>query len=456
MKKIMFVLLFTVFALTAYAQTANDYREAANRGDADAQYNYGWCYYEGNGVPLNYEHAFMWFKKSAEQGNAAAQNKLGWCYLTGDGVTKDDKQAFEWWKKSAYQGLPNGQFALGQAYHLGLGTAIDLRQAVYWYEMAAKQKNADAQYRMAYCHYYGVGTAKNITKAEQYARNAYDHMEDLAELNRIWCKALLFRLSKNKKTSTKSQQHAPIQRITIPNKDVSFDMVLVKAGSFSMGAADLENNHPIYALEDELPIHKVTITKDFYIGETEVTQELYEAVMGENPSGFFDAMDYPKDRACPQNLFPVERVSYTDAITFCARISALTGKTFTLPTEAQWEYAARGGHKNLSQKKIYGISDKFEEVVLDEINYPVGVSLPNILGLYETMGNVGEWCQDWYGPYSSKSQVDPKGPLAGTERVMRSICFSNGVVFDCTIPMRMGLEPDSKGWAGGFRIVMIP
>lgn len=456
MKRTICVFLFSLFMLSAFGQTANDYREAAIQGDAKAQYNYGWCYYEGDGVPLDYEQAVLWFTRSAEKGNADAQRMLGWCYLEGRGVKKDERQAFEWWKKSAYQGLPNGQFCLGQAYHLGLGTAINLVQATYWYEMAAKQKNSDAQYRMAYCFYYGVGVSKDMAKAEQYAKDAYAQKDNLAELNRLWCQSLLFRLSKRQKLSTTTQIKPAVQRIKIPGKDVSFDMILIKAGSFTMGASANEEKHVFYSIEHTTPAHKVTLTRDYYIGETEVTQELYEAVMGENPSGFFDAVGYPVDRACPKDLFPVESVTYTDALVFCAKLSALTGKVFTLPTEAQWEYAARGGHKRPQQMKIYGITDNFNEVVIDEDLYPVGVSKPNSCGLYETLGNAAEWCLDWYSAYSNKPQTDPKGPATGTERVLRSVLFNNGSAYDCIPPLRMGVKPDFKGWANGFRIVMLP
>ena len=208
---------------------------------------------------------------------------------------------------------------------------------------------------------------------------------------------------------------------------ISFDMVLVKAGTFTMGATP-EMKEPF---DWEKPAHKVTLTKDYYMGRTEVTQALWQAVMGSNPSHFKDLSGSQSsfwqklwgskstEKSC--NL-PVEQVSWDDCQQFIKKLNALTGKNFRLPTEAEWEFAARGG--NQSQHFQYSGSNNLDDVAWYEYNsnvktHPVGTKQPNELGLYDMSGNVWEWCNDWYEDYSSDAQTDPKGPSNGPVRVIR-------------------------------------
>ncbi len=193
---------------------------------------------------------------------------------------------------------------------------------------------------------------------------------------------------------------------------VSFTMIPVEGGTFTMGATS-EMTAPD---SDEKPTHQVTLSS-YYMGETEVTQALWQAVMGSNPSWFQG-----------DNL-PVEWVSWHDCQTFISRLNSLTGKRFRLPTEAEWEYAARGG--NQSRHTQYSGSSRIDDVVWYEDNsgrktHPVKTKQPNELGLYDMTGNVWEWCQDWYDSYSSDAQTDPTGASYGTERVCRggSWCYS--------------------------------
>ena len=202
-----------------------------------------------------------------------------------------------------------------------------------------------------------------------------------------------------------SEAYVPkIETITV--KGVSFDMVFVEGGTFLMGATEEQGSD---AESDEKPVHKVTLS-DYYIGKYEVTQELWQAVMGKKPSHF-------KNK--PQN--PVESVSWDDCQKFLEKLNKLTGRNFRLPTEAEWEYAARGGKWSRGYK--YAGSDQIDAVAWYESNsagmtHPVGQKAPNELGLYDMSGNVWEWCQDWYGGYSSESQTNPQGP-SGSSRVHR-------------------------------------
>ena len=191
---------------------------------------------------------------------------------------------------------------------------------------------------------------------------------------------------------------------------VSFQMVEVRGGTFTMGATSEQGD----ANDDEKPTHEVTLS-DYYIGKTEVTQALWEAVMGNNPSYF------------QGKSLPVENISWNDCKTFIVKLNALTGKTFRMPTEAEWEYAARGGSKSRGYK--YSGSNRLGDVAWyydnsDLKTHEVGTKSPNELGLYDMNGNVWEWCSDWYGDYSSASQTNPKGPDSGTNRVYRggSLC----------------------------------
>ena len=197
--------------------------------------------------------------------------------------------------------------------------------------------------------------------------------------------------------------------ITIPVKDgISIDMVRVEAGTFTMGAtAEMEDPD-----DEEKPTHQVTLTNDYYIGKYEVTQALWQAVMGNNPSNFKG-----------DNL-PVEKVSWDDCQEFISKLNRITGKTFRLPTEAEWEYAARGGNKSRGYQ--YSGSNNLLDVAWFRDNsgsktHAVGTKQPNELGIYDMSGNVDEWCQDWYwyGAYSSSSQVNPTGANSGSYRVCR-------------------------------------
>ena len=197
---------------------------------------------------------------------------------------------------------------------------------------------------------------------------------------------------------------------TIVVNGVEFNMVKIEGGTFHMGATSEQGGY-----YEEKPVHSVTIS-DYYIGETEVTQELWEAVMGSNPSYFTG-----------NNQRPVEYVSWYDCQEFIKKLNQLTGKKFRLPTEAEWEYAARGGKYSRGYK--YSGRNDVDEVAWyksnsGEITHPVATKEANELGLYDMSGNVKEWCKDWYGDYQSNSQTNPTGPSEGESRVLRGGSWS--------------------------------
>lgn len=229
---------------------------------------------------------------------------------------------------------------------------------------------------------------------------------------------------------------------------VKFKMVAVAGGTFTMGATSEQGSDAAAA---EKPTHKVTVSS-FYIGQTEVTQELWQAVMGSNPSNFKGAK------------LPVERVSWDDCQEFLRKLNAKTGKQFRLPTEAEWEFAARGGAKSQGYK--YSGSNTLSVVAwYDENSYDKGSSSPdygthdvatkraNELGIYDMSGNVWEWCQDWYGTYPSDAQTNPTGPASGSCRVIRGGCWVD-VARYCRLAYRDDLSPDGRRDYLGLRLAL--
>ncbi len=219
--------------------------------------------------------------------------------------------------------------------------------------------------------------------------------------------------------------------VVVTVNGVDFKMIKVEGGTFTMG-------------EGEKEAHEVTLS-EYYIGEFEVTQELWEAVMGNNPSYF------------KGGYLPVEMVSWNDCQGFIVKLNRLTGKTFRLPTEAQWEYAARGGNKSKGYE--YSGSNNRDEVawygsVFGE-THAAGTKLPNELGIYDMSGNVWEWCQDWYGSYSSGSLANPQGPSSGSSRVLRGGSWSYGARY-CRVSLRYSYAPSHRFNYSGFRLVLVP
>jgi len=219
---------------------------------------------------------------------------------------------------------------------------------------------------------------------------------------------------------------------------VPFTMKYVEGGTFQMGATSEQGND---VDDDEKPVHEVKLS-DFYIGETEVTQRLWKAIMVDNPSYFKG-----------DNL-PVENVSWDDCQKFIQKLNQLTSKTFRLPTEAEWEYAARGGDK--SRRYKYAGSNSIGEVGWCEENdnsatHPVKGKRANELGLYDMSGNVWEWCEDWAGGYnSSELKREPDWP----SRVLRGGCCSSRAK-SCRVSARGHSVPFYCGNHYGFRLALV-
>ena len=230
---------------------------------------------------------------------------------------------------------------------------------------------------------------------------------------------------------------------------VSFEMIEVKGGTFWMGAQSNNpsgQNYDSEAYGYEEPVHQVTLSS-YHIGKFEVTQELWQAVMGNNPSCF------------PGNSQrPVERVSWNDCQTFITALnelcaSQLNGKHFSLPTEAQWEFAAKGGDQSHGYK--YSGSNTIDDVAwygsTSGSTHVVGTKMPNELGLYDMSGNVCEWCSDWWDSYGSSAQTDPAGPSSGTVLVYRGGSWYNNARI-CRVSYRNDYLPDHAINSLGLRL----
>lgn len=228
----------------------------------------------------------------------------------------------------------------------------------------------------------------------------------------------------------------PNDPITVIN---GIEMVVVNGGTFTMGSDDAE------ALDTERPAHSVTVS-DYFIGKYEVTQALWVAVMGSNPSGFRG----------DDNL-PVENISWNMAMEFITKLNAITGKRYRMPTEAEWELAAR--EALLTQKYPYSGSYNVDEVAwycdnAENMTHPVGQKKPNPRGIYDMSGNVFELCYDWFGMYSTAHQTNPIGPSSGTFRIMRGGSYVDNA-FGCRIIYRNGLDSQDVRYINvGLRLAM--
>ncbi|MBM4048141.1 MAG: formylglycine-generating enzyme family protein, partial [Planctomycetes bacterium] len=217
---------------------------------------------------------------------------------------------------------------------------------------------------------------------------------------------------------------------------VTMEFVLIRPGSFMMGSEEGD--------DQEKPVHKVTITKPFYMGRYEVTQDQWQAVMGTNPS----SSKGPKK--------PVEKITWDECQAYVRKLNEkVPGGQFGLPTEAQWEYACRAGS---TTEYCYGqdtgglVEYAWYSGNSSQSAHPVGEKKPNAWGLYDMHGNVWEWCQDWYAGYASGAQANPNGPNSGSSRVFRGGAFF-GHAGLCRSAKRAGDSPGHRDFEVGVRLV---
>jgi formylglycine-generating enzyme required for sulfatase activity len=271
------------------------------------------------------------------------------------------------------------------------------------------------------------------------------------------------------KQPTPTPRQAPGKAPRFVTNTIGMKFVLIPAGTFQMGSPESEEGRS----PDEGPQHRVTITRPFYLGVYPVTQEQYQRIMGTNPSHFSRTGKGSKQvKGEDPKLLPVERVPWGSAVQFCRKLSELReeqgfGREYRLPTEAEWEWACRGGktgepfhfgaslsgaQANFNGEEPYGEAD-----VEPCREHPTGVGSypPNDYGLYDLHGNVWEWCSDWYADdyYAGSPAQDPQGPETGAERVLRGGCWSSPAV-ECRSAFRGHSEPGNHIFRFGFRVLL--
>lgn len=242
-----------------------------------------------------------------------------------------------------------------------------------------------------------------------------------------------------------SSEASDNENITVTVNGVTFTMVFVKGGTFTIGATPEQGKD---AQREENPPVEVTLS-DYYIGETEVTQALWQAVMGENPS-------YAQD----DSKLPVELMYWDECRQFITKLNELTDRDFRLPAEAEWEYAARGGCKSSGCK--YPGANEIDSVAWYEGNsgyrsHPVAQKLPNELGLYDMAGNVGEWCSDWYDDMAYRKIASKKtnDEVSGVARVVRGGNWESYASY-CRVSSRSKCSPDYRQNTVGLRLALTP
>ena len=224
-------------------------------------------------------------------------------------------------------------------------------------------------------------------------------------------------------------------------REIVSNMVRVEGGTFQMGSDDE------LAATDEQPVHSVTLSS-YRINKFTVTQKQWRTLMGSDPGW--------NSNYGVGDEFPATYVTYADCENFVKTLNTLSGLNFRLPTEAEWEYAARGGKQ--SQGTLYSGSDNPDEVAWHQgnagnvLHYP-GRLRPNELGLYDMSGNIWEWCGDWYGEYPADAQTNPAGPANGNRRVVRGGSFSYEASYS-RVSQRNSLSPNYRSFVTGFRVAI--
>ena len=219
-------------------------------------------------------------------------------------------------------------------------------------------------------------------------------------------------------------------------KGIKLEMVLVPAGKFVMGSPGSEKGR-----DDDETQHEVTLTKPFYMGKYEVTQEQWQVIMGNNPS-----------KKTKGDKMPVTDVSWNDSQEFIKKLEEKTKKKCRLPTEAEWEYACRAGTTT-----AYSFGNKITE---NDANIngssvkKVGIYKPNTFGLYDMHGNVREWCNDRFGQYPKEKLIDPQGALKGDGRLLRNGAFREGPESSRSAARNDFFNPDTRSYGSGFRLAM--
>ena len=379
-----------------YLQALTYYQETARRGEASAIYMLGESFYYGRGVEQDYVKGVKYYQEAARRGSVSALYMLGESFYHGRGVEQDYVKGVKYYQEAARRGCVSALYMLGESFYSGRGVEQDYVKAIKFYREAADKGDLVAKHRLKsiqtrrilrlvsymaitliiiFSVIFGIMKCLNIKRQQEAEREQKELKKQLDELDRIYgvkevSDSLLLQIFK--------------------------DMIFVEGGSYEIGESAPE--------QESQPSHSV-ILSSFYLCKHEVTQEEWAILMDNNPSVFKG-----KKR-------PVENVTWEDCQNYIRKLNHITKMNYRLPTEAEWEYAARGG----KYSPMYRYSDRsaWFKGNSQETTHDVMTKCPNGLDLYDMCGNVAEFCSDRYGDYSVLSQKDPQGATSGTKRVIR-------------------------------------
>ena len=456
------------------------------------------CHYDGveDMFEKNLEKAVYWYTKAAEQGDAESQYRLGLFYEKGEGVSKNLDMALFWVDKAESQGHKDAEFKyfeierelfrqktnqqiledqsknsrVTDSYNHTFkelehdATAIMSGTSVYdrnGEKCALIKVTADCDFDALSFDFGSYPIVKRIEIGQElwlYVQSGADKISYAyvgSKGDNSVVASGLFAHTIKRATTYSLSLNVLKEEIVFNIKGVRFKMKQVKGGTFTMGATAEQGNE---ARSDEKPAHTVTLD-DYYIGETEVTQALWQAVMGTTIEQQRDKVNTSWQIKGKGDNNPMYYISWDECQEFIKKLNQLTGQTFSLPTEAQWEFAARGGNQSKGYK--YSGSNNIGDVAWYTDNsssktHPVAQKYPNELGLFDMTGNVWEWCNDWYGSsyYSSSSQYNPQGPSSGSNRVYRGGSWHDDSQY-CRIAYR-GRDNSSARYSNvGLRLVLV-
>lgn len=431
-----------------YTYAASLYKKAADLGRPDAMTTLGTMYRDGIGVNKDINAAIRLFLSASKQDYPEAYYHLGKASCIGEGITQNNQQACNFYKKAVELGYLPAFVSLGDCYVHGIGVNPDYSKAIDLYQQVA-DKIPDAAYNLAVLYETGPIEVRNLQKALELYQALdvqYDMQNDIDRIQSSIHEATAVQAENISINFTNTPKIYKVGNVT-------FKMIPVEGGSFTMG--------PTSNFSKENPSHSVVLSS-FYIAETEVTQKLWEEVMGYSIKDNFNRAKKSEPYSSLYGVGannPMYYISWNECQLFIKRLNEKTGGHFRMPTEAEWEYAALGG-KSRTNTLFSGSDDAYEVGwfvtsnknggINPEKTHAVGKKKPNELGIYDMSGNVGEWCQDWMGEYPSNDMENPRGPQNGIKRVWRG---GNWGYFPPTnIKERFSNSPDALSCEIGLRL----
>jgi TPR repeat protein len=404
------------------------YRSALGRAaeklpdDPGSLTSLGWMYDEGKVVEKNSNKALEFYRRAAEQGYPRAEHNLGICYQTGDGVPKDNKQAVAWFRRAVSHNYAPSMLSLGDMYFGGYGIEQNYDRAFEFYKQASDKGVPEANHNIATMYESGIGVFRNISRSVELYRLAAERGVVESQVRLCWMYENGKGVTQNtslaiawcQKASAQGSKRAREILASIPNREptflrladsVSIAFVRIPKGEFRMGCSVDDQSNCV----DQKPPHRVRITKSFEMGRTEVTQQQWQAVMHTNPS----------ETNGPD--LPVQDVTWEMVQSFFRKLNERNdGYSYRLPTEAEWEYAARAGTVAANPDDVQDFGWMKNRGMDSPVGvHPVAQKLPNDWGLYDMLGNVGELVGDWWGLYTDEEATDPIGPRNGSYHIIR-------------------------------------